>query len=138
MRRAIDYAISRGDIDSTRIAFVGASWGGRWGGTAVAVEPRFRAAVLFVAGLGMSPIRPEIDPVNFLPRIHVPVLMLSGKYDSVFPVELSQKPFFNLLGTRAVDKKRIVYDGGHFLPRPDLVSETLSWLDHYLGPVAHQ
>ena len=137
MRRAIDYAISRGDIDSTRLAYVGASWGGRWGGTAIAVEPRFRTAVLFVAGLGMSPIRPEIDQVNFLPRIHVPVLMLSGKYDSVFPVELSQKPFFNLLGTPAADKKRIVYDGGHFLPRPELVSETLSWLDHYLGPVAH-
>ena len=101
----------------------------------VAVEPRFRTAVLYVAGLGMASIRPEIDPVNFLPRIHVPVLMLSGKYDSVFPYELSQKPFFRLLGSPAADKKQIVFEGGHFLPRPKLVSETLSWLDHYLGPV---
>jgi len=106
------------------------------GGTVVAVEPRIRTAILYVAGLGMGNYRPEVDAVNFLPRIRVPVLMLSGKYDSVFPYELSQKPFFRLLGTPAADKKQIVYEGGHFLPRPNMVSETLSWLDHYLGRVA--
>lgn len=100
------------------------------------VEPRFRAAVLYIAGLGADPYRPESDPVNFLPRIHVPVLMLSGKYDSVFPYEVSQKPFFELIGTPAAEKKRLVVEGGHFLPRPEMVSETLAWLDRYLGPVA--
>ena len=135
MRRAIDYAVTRPDVDSTRIAYVGASWGGRMGGLAIALEPRFRAAVLYVAGLGSSPVRPEEDPVNFLPRITIPVLMLSGKYDSLFPVESSQLPFYNLLGTPAADKKRIVFEGGHFLPRPGLVSESLTWLDHYFGPV---
>jgi formylglycine-generating enzyme required for sulfatase activity/tRNA A-37 threonylcarbamoyl transferase component Bud32 len=136
MRRAIDYAVSRADVDSTRIAYAGASWGGRLGGLAVAIEPRFKAAILYVAGLGADPVRPEIDPVNFLPHIRIPVLMLSGKYDSVFPVESSQLPFFNLLGSPAADKKRIVYEGGHFLPRPQMVSESLNWLDRYLGPVS--
>ena len=56
----------------------------------------------------------------------------------VLKPELSQKPFFRLLGSPAADKKRIVYEGGHFLPRPDMVSESLSWLDHYLGSVARQ
>ena len=83
----------------------------------------------------MSEVRPEEDAVNFLPRIHVPVLMLSGKYDSVFPYELSQKPFFRLLGSPAADKRQIVYEGGHFLPRTDLVTESMKWLDKYLGPV---
>jgi eukaryotic-like serine/threonine-protein kinase len=136
MRRALDYALSRGDVDSTRLAYLGVSWGGRMGGLAIAVEPRFKAAVVHVAGLGADAYRPEVDPVNFLPRIHVPVLMLSGKYDSVFPYEVSQKPFFDLIGTRAPDKKRVVFEGGHFLPRPQMVSETLAWFDHYLGPVA--
>ena len=135
MRRAIDYAIARGDIDSTKLAYVGASWGARIGGLAVAVEPRFKAAVLYVAGLGAWPARPEVDPVNFLPRIHVPVLMLSGKYDSVFPYEVSQRPFFNLLGSLPGQKTQIVYEEGHFLPRPQLVKESLSWFDKWLGPV---
>jgi eukaryotic-like serine/threonine-protein kinase len=138
MRRAIDYAVSRADMDSSRISYLGLSWGGRLGGTVVAVEPRFKTAILYVAGLGMEPTRPEVDPVNFLPRTKIPVLMLSGKYDSVFPYELSQKPFFRLLGTPPADKKQIVYEGGHFLPRPALVAESLSWLDRYLGPVARK
>lgn len=83
----------------------------------------------------MSPFRPEEDPVNFLPRIHIPVLMLSGKYDSIFPYELSQKPFFQLLGSPAADKRHRVYEGGLFLPRVDLVAESMKWLDKYLGPV---
>ena len=61
--------------------------------------------------------------------------MLSGKYDSVFPYELSQKPFFRLLGSPPADKRQIVCDGGHFLPRTDLVAESMKWLDKYLGPV---
>jgi pimeloyl-ACP methyl ester carboxylesterase len=137
MRRAIDYAVSRADVDSTRLAYVGVSWGGRMGGLSVAVEPRFKTAILDVAGLGATPVRPEIDQVNFLPHIRIPVLTLSGKYDSVFPVESSQLPFFNLIGTPAAEKKRIVYEGGHFLPRPQLVAESLKWLDQYLGAVSH-
>jgi pimeloyl-ACP methyl ester carboxylesterase len=84
----------------------------------------------------MIEYRPEIDPVNFLPRVHVPVLMLNGKYDSTFPYETSQLPFFRMLGSPAADKKQIVYEGGHFLPRPNMVSESLAWFDKYLGPVA--
>jgi hypothetical protein len=28
-----------------------------------------------------------------------------------------------------------VYDTGHNIPRPDLIRESLDWLDTYLGPV---
>src|SRR5262249_44005824 len=107
MRRSIDYVATRPEIDTTRLAYVGSSWGGRLAGVMLAIEPRFRAAVLNVPGLSMAPMRPEEDPVNFLPRIHIPVLMLSGQYDSVFPFELSQKPFLRLLGSPADKKKQI-------------------------------
>jgi dienelactone hydrolase len=135
MRRAIDYAVTRPDVDSTRLAYVGYSWGSRLAGVMMAIEPRFKAGVLNVAGLSMTAVRPEEDPVNFLSRIHAPVLMLSGRYDSNFPYELSQKPFFRLLGSPAADKRQIVYEGGHFVPRTDLVTESTRWLDKYLGPV---
>lgn len=94
--------------------------------------------MLNVPGLGMVPMRAEEDPVNFLPRVHIPVLMLSGKYDSVFPYELSQKPFLRLLGTPPSMKKHLVDEGGHFMPRPFYVGEGLRWLDRYLGPVRRQ
>jgi hypothetical protein len=40
-----------------------------------------------------------------------------------------------LLGTPAADKRRVAYDTGHNIPRPDLIRESLNWLDKYLGPV---
>ena len=45
------------------------------------------------------------------------------------PYELSQKSFFRLLGSLAADERHIVYDGGHFLPRTDLVAESMKWFD---------
>jgi hypothetical protein len=42
---------------------------------------------------------------------------------------------FVLLGTPPADKKRLVYPGGHSVPRTEMIKESLSWLDHYLGPV---
>ncbi len=78
---------------------------------------------------------PEVDPFNFVSRVKIPVIMLNGRYDHYFPVETAQKPMFMLLGTPNKDKKWIVYDGGHFVPRDQLIKETLAWLDRYLGPV---
>jgi dipeptidyl aminopeptidase/acylaminoacyl peptidase len=78
---------------------------------------------------------PEVEPINFLPRITQPVLMLNGQYDHYFPVETSQRPMFQLLGTPREHKRQVISEGGHFVPRPQLVKETLDWLDRYLGPV---
>jgi pimeloyl-ACP methyl ester carboxylesterase len=138
MRRSIDYAFTRPDIDTTKLAYAGTSWGGRTAGVVLAVEPRIKTAVLNVAGIGAPARRPEEDPVNFLPRARMPVLMLSGRFDSVFPYETSQKPFLKLLGAPPDKKKQILFDGGHFLPRPMMVGESLKWLDQYLGPVTRQ
>ena len=51
------------------------------------------------------------------------------------PEATSQLPMFNTLGTRPADKRRVVYDTGHNIPRPELIRESLEWLDKYLGPV---
>jgi dienelactone hydrolase len=135
MRRTIDYLATRPDIDTTRLAYYGASWGGYLGGLMPAVEPRFKAAVLLVAGLEYQRGQPEVEPINFLPRITIPVLMLNGQYDHYFPVETAQRPMFRLLGTPPDRKRQVIVEGGHFVPRTELVGETLGWLDRYLGPV---
>ena len=136
LRRSVDYLETRRDIDSGRLAYFGLSWGGYLGGIMPAVEPRIKAVILYVAGLGMEKARPEVDVLNFLPRVKQPVIMLNGKYDHFFPVETSQKPFFNLLGTPSSQKRYVLYEGGHFVPRTQLIAESLAWLDKYLGPVA--
>ncbi len=135
MRRSIDYAFTRDDVDTTRLAYVGTSWGARIGGTVLAIEPRIRTAILNVPGFNAASMRPEEDPVNFLPRIRIPVLMLSGRYDSVFPYESSQRPFYELLGSPPGSKVQVMFEGGHFLPRPMWVAESTKWLDKQLGPV---
>jgi dienelactone hydrolase len=132
-RRALDYLSTRADVDSSRFAYFGVSWGGLYGGLVPAVEPRIKAVVLYVAGLAMERARPEADVLNFLPRVTQPVLMLNGKHDFFFPYETGQLPFYRLLGTPAEHKQQLVYEGGHDVPRTELIKETLNWLDRYLG-----
>jgi dienelactone hydrolase len=133
--RSIDYLETRGDIAGESLAYHGHSWGGRMGGLMVAIEPRFKTAILSVAGLKFQRAQPEADPFNFVPRITMPVLMLNGSLDHYFPLETSQRPMFRLLGTPPEHKRHVVEDGGHFVPRSRLISEVLDWLDQYLGPV---
>ena len=135
LRRSIDYLETRAEIDTSRLAYYGLSWGGYLGGVLPAVEPRLKASVLYVAGLEVQRALPEAEPINFLPRIRIPTLMLNGRYDHFFPIETSQKPMFRLLGTPPEHKRHVVADGGHFMPRPQWIRETLDWLDRYLGPV---
>jgi pimeloyl-ACP methyl ester carboxylesterase len=131
LSRGIDYLETRSDIGTAQLAYYGVSWGGAMGGVMPAVEPRIRVSVLYVAGLGFERVRPEVDPVNFLPRIRIPTLMLNGRYDFFFPVETSQVPMFRLLGTPPDQKRYVVEDGSHFVARTRLIQEALTWLDKY-------
>ena len=99
------------------------------------VETRFKASVAYVGGLYFQKALPEVDTINFAPRVRIPTLMLNGRYDNWFPFETSQKPMFRLLGTPPAHKVQRIYETGHYVPRHILVKETLDWLDRYLGPV---
>jgi dienelactone hydrolase len=133
--RTIDYLETRKDMQVDKLAYLGWSWGGFMGGIMPALEKRIKVVVLNVGGMEMNKALPESDQLNFLPRVTQPVLMLNGKHDMFFPVETSQKPMFDLLGTPKKDKKIILYEVGHLVPRTEFVKEALLWLDHYLGPV---
>jgi len=135
LRRSVDYLATCPDVDTTRLAYLGISWGGLLGGLMVAIEPRLKAAIFNAAGLSMSRSRPEADPINFLPRVRIPSPMLNGKHDHFFPTETSQQPFFALIGTPPADKRHVLYEGGHALPRTLRIAEALAWLDKYLGAV---
>jgi dipeptidyl aminopeptidase/acylaminoacyl peptidase len=92
--------------------------------------------LLWLGGLPTRELPPEIDPFNYAPRVTVPVLMINGRYDSVFPVEMAQQPLYRSLGTAEEEKRHLLFDVGHSIPRPrqESIREVLSWLDHQLGP----
>ncbi len=133
--RAIDYADTRSDLDANKIAYYGYSWGAEMGAIVPAVEPRIKVCVLALGGLDFQHSLPEVDVVNFVSHVKQPTLMLNGKYDFFFPVESTQEPFYNLLGSKKDQKKHLLYDTSHNIPRNELIKETLNWLDEYLGPV---
>ncbi|MGE0641780.1 MAG: formylglycine-generating enzyme family protein [Thermoanaerobaculia bacterium] len=86
-------------------------------------------------GLGFQRALPEVDAINYITRVKQPTLILNGELDFFFAVETSQRPMFELLGTLAEDKKRLVFPGGHSVPRTEMMRESLAWLDRYRGPV---
>ncbi len=137
LRRSIDYLQTRNDIDMNKIAYYGFSWGARTGSFALALEERFSLGILLDGGLPVfvQPL-PEVDEVNYLPRIQIPVLMVNGENDSGFPIRISQQPMFNLLGTPDAHKRHVVLEGGHGVAttsRNQVIREILTWLDTYFG-----
>ena len=134
-KRVIDYLETRPDIDIDKLAYYGMSWGARIGNIILAVEERLQAGLFCVGGLPGIKARPEVDEINYVTRVKIPTLMLNGRYDLIFPYEISVEPMFELLGTPKEHKKLKLYDTDHFIPRNELIMETLNWLDRYLGPV---
>ena len=137
-RRAVDYLETRPDIDASRLAYYGLSWGGRLGPIILALDPRIKAGVLLMGGLASGQSAPEVDPFNFAPRVRTPILMLNGDQDFIFPLQTSQRPLVQRLGTPSTDKKHVLYPGGHEIfatQRSQIVQEVVGWLDRYVGRV---
>ena len=135
LARSLDYLETRPDIRSDKIGFWGFSWGAAMGSLLPALEDRIKAVVLQSGGFYPVKAQPEVDQINFAPRVKVPVLMLNGRYDYYFTIVDDQDTMFKLLGAPPDQKRHVVYDAGHDLPDPPVVKETLNWFDRYLGPV---
>jgi serine/threonine protein kinase/formylglycine-generating enzyme required for sulfatase activity/predicted esterase len=133
--RAIDYAQTRPELDRDKIAYYGYSWGAEMGAIVPAVEPRIKACILALGGLDFQRSLPEVDVINFISRVKQPVLMLNGRYDFFFPMQSTQEPFYQMLGSKKDQKKHLLYDTSHNIPRNELIKESTNWLDQYLGPV---
>ena len=133
--RSIDYLETRKDIDTANLGYLGDSWGGRMGAIIPAVEDRLKLGVLIRGGVSKIKKFPEADEFNYVSYVKIPVLMLNGKYDFIFPYESTVKPMFDLLGTPEQNKKLVLYETDHFVPKSEIIKETLNWLDKYFGPV---
>lgn len=133
-RRTVDYLESRQDIDAERLAFYGMSWGALMGGIIPAVEKRIKTAIILAGGIYASGL-PEANPLNYVPRIKMPFLMLVGRYDTLLDHESMAKPMFEMIGTPEEHKLLKIYETDHIPPKSEYIAEILAWLDLYLGPV---
>src|SRR5262249_5944529 len=117
--------------------YLGESNGGWMGAILLAQDRRPKVAVFNSGGLTNYRLPfPEFDPINSVPRVKVPILMVNGRNDAVFAVDTNQRPLFQLLGTVDEEKRHVATpDAGNGLPMDGVAREAPPWLDKYLGPV---
>jgi serine/threonine protein kinase len=106
-KRCIDYLETRLDIDSSKLAYYGMSWGATMGAIIPAIEERLQASILLAGGfiLNIQRPRPEANSINYITRVKIPTLMINGRYDSFFHYETAIKPMFDLLGTPLINRR---------------------------------
>ena len=129
LQLTVDYLETLKIVDKKDLHYFGFSWGARVAGIMLATEKRFKSAILVVGGLRSQKRHPEADPVNYLTRVKIPILMLNGKYDPIFPFKSSAEPMFNYFGTEIGSKKMYTFETGHFVPRNEIIKHSVMWLN---------
>ena len=154
--RGVDYLISRGDIDASRIAIAGTSQGGGIALAVASLDPRLKAVaahVPFLCDMRLA-ARTEgalvkkllddahvnddahlrtldhFDPLQLASILKVPTLMSSGGLDTVCPAATIRNVFDRVPGVKV-----LLHDPA----LPHTTSETFYsltwlWLDRYLRP----
>jgi len=138
MARSIDYLETRPEFESNKVCYLGFSMGAKWGAVFPALEKRIKCVVLVGGGFrNQENAIPTVRQANFAPRMRLPLLMINGKYDGIFPLETAQIPLFKLFGTPEENKHHVILDTDHsvWVKHDIVVKEILEWLDKYLGPV---
>ncbi|MGO9450686.1 MAG: alpha/beta hydrolase family protein [Candidatus Binataceae bacterium] len=156
IRRAVDVLIARKDVDRTRIAYVGHSYGSLIGADAVAVDARFKAAVFevglqgytyhictsphpFAVGMrrALDGQLPEfvaalapLDAINYIGH-EAPTALLfqSARQDQGVP-QSDATAFFE---AASQPKQLKWYDTGHMMEIPEVTADRTDFLKKQLG-----
>ncbi len=143
--RALDLVESDARINADRTAFLGYSFGGAFTSMVIPFENRFSSVVVWNGGIPTHWSFMVDDPERSTPfalapaldlalarYIEAPFLMINGGDDLVFPLDLSQRPLFENVGTPDDQKKHIVFEGmSHWLPHARTIGETLAWFERW-------
>ena len=134
----LDYLQQLPDMDMQRVGYLGFSYGSAYIAPSVlALEDRIQTAILLIGGMARSgdELPAMVDSSTYWPRVRIPVLMVNGRFDNLFPLNPSQEAMFNLIGTPAGNKVHKIYDVGHTAPPPNSLAQDIGdWFDRYLGP----
>lgn len=156
LRRGLDLLLSLPEVDRSRIAYVGHSYGAQWGAILSAVEDRLHAAVL-MAGIpdlgsiwleskdptfvrlreqlpqGMIEryveVNGALDAVRYVAQSRIPLYFQFARYERYF-----DRPAMERYFAAAREPKRISwYDTGHELNDPQALADRFSWLRDQIG-----
>ncbi|MGH2583901.1 MAG: alpha/beta hydrolase family protein [Dehalococcoidia bacterium] len=148
LRRAVDLAEARPDLDPKRVAYVGFSMSTFLGVQFVALEPRIRAACLALGGAGLfhffsarAPVTDGradldliasiVDPLHFAALIAPrPVLQVNSETDQIVPAALGHM----LYGALQEPKRAIWFRGEHGAIPDDVIAEMRLFLHDALDP----
>jgi dienelactone hydrolase len=123
--QALDYLLTRKEMDSSRIGIMGYSMGGAMTSFLCTQVPQIKIAVMCSVPPFAKEISPSIYPLHFAPRIpDIPVLLQFGNKDELFSANQA-KEFESLIKSKK--KKLIFYDSGHFLPKKYL-KDAFEWI----------
>jgi dienelactone hydrolase len=142
LRRALDVLLAQPSVDPARVAYVGHDFGAMYGVLAAANDRRVRAFVFiagapsfsdwFLYGPAMPPDARQrfvdelapLDPVRYLPRLQVPVLLQFATKDEHVP-----KARADLIVAATRDPKAVSwYDADHELNVADAKRDRLAWI----------
>ncbi len=134
--RSLDYLDTRTDIVKDNFGYYGYSWGSAMGPISCVAEPRFKAAFFHVGGMMMQTTFPEVDPVKFHHQDED--TCTDAQWQAMirsFRWKHHRRRCLICSALPEKDKKIIIYDGGHLVPKAELMKESLAWYDKYLGAV---
>lgn len=152
MRRAIDLLLLRTDVDPTRIAYVGHSFGAQWGAILTAVDRRVKVAVLMAgaaeeADLLLRSENPrladlratlptgeleayvkaleDLNAINYVRHARpIPLLLQFANFEQYFDRASMQR-----YAAAATEPKTVLfYDSAHDLNDPRALQDRFDWL----------
>jgi cephalosporin-C deacetylase len=150
--RAIDFAVSRKDLDPDRIALVGTSQGGGIALAVASLDPRVKAVVAhvpFLCNVRLAARTPSLvkrlldrakrndeaalntldyfDPLQLVPRLRIPVLISAGGKDNTCPVPTIQSVYDRIPGNAKTLK---IYPELRHTSCVDFYKLSWAWLEH--------
>lgn len=161
LMRGLDYLESTGEVDKSRIGYLGGSMGGILGALFASLDTRVKASAILVGGgdlplmlwlskhpaaerirrrvasMGLSyeqlaEMCAPVDPLNFI-HLHAPrpIQFHCGRYDEIVPAAAQKR-----LADAAGEPKEVYwYDAGHALPLEAVSERVLEFFERYLKPL---
>lgn len=143
LRRAVDFLVSRPEIDAGRLAYIGHSFGALVGGVLAGVEKRIRTFILMagtgsfmdVVSLNMpflegpvlehyAQVIAPIDPIHYVAHAAPAALFFQfGRQD-----DFTQEQFERMVEAASEPKLVKWYDADHYLRIAEAQNDRLDWL----------